>query len=79
MTSYAQRSAPHSDDVRRLLPFSGASVRRAQRSVSSVASRRIHSDARRLMTSYAQRSAPHSDYCWRREGDSNPRKGFPFT
>jgi len=35
-------------------------LRRAQRSVSFAASRRIHSDARRLRTTSAERSAPHS-------------------
>src|SRR5207249_6520264 len=51
MTRDAERSAPHSDHVRR-----------AQRSVSSIVSRRIHSGARRWMTRGAQRSAPHSDH-----------------
>src|SRR5207249_1407926 len=38
----------------------------AQRRVSFVASRRIHSDARRLMTLRAERSAPHPDHSPRR-------------
>src|SRR2546422_759684 len=41
---------------------SRASVPRAQRSVSSDVSRRIHSDATRLGTTSAERSAPHADY-----------------
>src|SRR5438067_1065944 len=45
----AERSTPHSDHVRR-----------AQRSVSSAVSRRIHSGAMRSMKTRAERSAPHS-------------------
>src|SRR2546422_5178679 len=44
------------------MTLSGASVRHAQRSVTSLAvSRRIHSGARRLMTPPAERSMPHSE------------------
>jgi hypothetical protein len=51
-------------------------VRRAKRSVSSDVSRRIHSDATRLIMLNAERSAPHSDYG---QMSISPSSGFPLT
>src|SRR3989442_5743945 len=53
---------------------SGASVRRAERSVSFLVSRRIYSDATRLVMPSAERSAPHSRMIPRRRRLTHDRR-----
>src|SRR2546427_2956002 len=53
---------------------SGASVRRAERSVSFLVSRRIYSDATRLVMPSAERSAPHSRMIPRRRRMTHDRR-----